>query len=135
MEFSTVGEMSSKKTIEEVAESMRELHKLLLSVLKKDRERYAGSVITPAEWFQTLLNNPEYAWMKSLNSLVSDTDALIELSKVAERDLRVLRHEIERLFFRDDDDVTSFNSHYRKLFSSNHDLMYSHGHLKEVVAK
>lgn len=119
----------------EVGGALRELHKLLLAVLKQERDRVAGSVLTPAEWFQTLLNAPEYQWMKTLNSLVSDTDALSELPKISDRDLIILRSEIERLFFRDDEDVTSFNSHYRKIFSRHHDLMYTHGHLKEAVSK
>jgi hypothetical protein len=135
MKFSAVEGMQGRKSMSEVGGSLRELHKLLLAVLKKDRERHSGKIITPAEWFQTLLNAPEYQWMKALNSLVSDADALSELSKVSDRDLVILRHEIERLFFRDDEDVTSFNSHYRKWFTHNPDLIYSHGHLKDAISK
>src|SRR6185437_8454535 len=117
--------MNGSDALREVAQTLREVHKLLLAVLKKEREQAAGKNVAPAEWFQILLNEPEYKWMKGLNSLVSDTDALSELTKISDQDLAILRYEVEKFFFVDDEDVTSFNSHYRKLFNLSHDIMYS----------
>lgn len=123
------------KELKTVRTSLHELHRLLLATLKKDRERVSGQVLNPAEWFQILLAAPEYAWLKALNSLISDVDALSENKQISEPDLLILRHELERFFFKDDEDVTSFNSHYRKLFALNHDVIVSHGRLKEAYAE
>ncbi len=119
--------------INAVRTPLLELHRLLLLSLKKDHETLAGRVLNPAEWFQTLLSSPEYQWVKPLNSLMADVDALSELSKIGDRDMAILRHHLETLFFKDDEDVTSFNSHYRKAFSQHHELVLSHGQLKEAV--
>lgn len=123
------------KELKAVKTSLYELHKLLLSTLKKDRERLTGELLNPAAWFQILLSAPEYVWLKTLNSFISDVDALSEAEKYSAEDIAVLRSELERLFFKDDEDVTSFNSHYRKIFANNHDVMYSHGHLKTAFAE
>jgi hypothetical protein len=114
---------------------LHELHRLLLAALKKDRERLFGQAINPSEWFQILLSAPEYNWLKSLNSLLSDVDALFDSGKIGNEDLAIVRHELERFFFKEDGDVTSFNSHYRKLFQHNHEVMFSHGRLKEAFSE
>jgi hypothetical protein len=125
---------TSRADLETIRTALVELHRLLLGVLKTERERIHGKVLNPAEWFQILLAAPEYAWLKPLNSLISDVDALLESKSVAVADQAILRHELERFFFKEDGDVTSFNYHYRKLFAHNHDVMFSHGHLKKVFS-
>ncbi|MGZ3722391.1 MAG: hypothetical protein ACXVA9_05645, partial [Bdellovibrionales bacterium] len=117
-----------------IQKSLHELHRQLLAGLKKEHERIHGKVLNPAEWFQILLSAPEYAWIKPLNSLISDVDALLESHPVSKTDQIILQHELERFFFKDDGDVTSFNYHYRKLFAHNHDVMFSHGHLKQAFS-
>ena len=114
--------------------ALYELHRLLLSVLKKTREKEMGKVMNATEWFHALLNAPEYQWLKPLNSLLSDVDALSDSGRAASDDLAILRAELEKFFFKENGDATSFNYHYRKLFAHNHDVMYSHGHLKIAFA-
>src|SRR5690242_20665893 len=94
--------------LKNVQTSLHELQRLLLSILKQDHERASGKVLNPAEWFQILLGAPEYAWLKTLNSLVSDVDALSECSKLSTQDLAILRAEVDRLFFTENVDVSSF---------------------------
>jgi hypothetical protein len=96
---------------------LHEHHRLLLISLKQDLERLQGKVLNPAEWFQILLGSAEYGWLKPLNSLISDIDALLEAKSISSVDLGILHHELERFFFKEDGDVTSFNYHYRKLFA------------------
>ena len=93
-----------------------------------------GKVMQPSEWFQTLLSAPELAWVRPLNSLLSDVDALSEAKQAGPQDLAVLYYELERFFFKEDDDVTSFNSHYRKLFANSPDLMFAHGQLRQAFS-
>lgn len=116
--------------LKNVQTSLHELQRMLLTILKKEREGVMGVALNPAEWFQMLLSAPEYVWLKTLNSFISDLDALSESSKVTTQDLAIVRAELERLFFKEDGDAASFNAHYRKLFANHHDVMYSHGHLK-----
>jgi hypothetical protein len=117
-----------------IQSSLHELQRRLLAALKQEHERIHGQVLNPAAWFQVLLSAPEYAWTKPLNSLISDVDALLEQKAVSDSDKSILRHELERFFFKEDGDVTSFNYHYRKLFAHNHDVMFSHGHLKQAFS-
>jgi hypothetical protein len=122
------------KDLKPIQESLTELHRRLLAALKKEHERIHGQVLNPAAWFQILLAAPEYAWMKPLNSLISDVDALMEAKTITEIDKMILQHELERFFFKEDGDVTSFNYHYRKLFAHNHDVMFTHGHLRQAYS-
>ena len=120
--------------LKSVQATLHELQRLLLGILKKEREVASGKVLNPAEWFQILLSAPEYVWLKTLNSLISDLDALNESSKLTIQDVAIVRAELERLFFKEDGDAASFNAHYRKLFANHHDVMYSHGHLKTAYS-
>ena len=65
-----------------------------------------GKVLNPAEWFQILLGSAEYGWLKPLNSLISDIDALLEAKSISPSDLGILHHELERFFFKEDGDAT-----------------------------
>lgn len=118
-----------------VRKPLHELHRLLLASLKRDHELTAGRVLNPAEWFQVLISQPEYQWVKPFNTLLADVDALTDSNKVAETDLAILHHLLDALFFKDDELVTSFNSHYRKAFNQHHELVLTHGKLKEAVAE
>lgn len=120
--------------LKSVRTPLLELHRLLLLALKKTHETKGGRAINPSEWFQILIASPEYQWVRPFNSLLADVDALSEFSKMSEVDLCILHYHLDLLFFKDDEDVTSFNSHYRKAFSQHHELMLTHGQLKEAVA-
>lgn len=120
--------------LKSVRTPLLELHRLLLSVLKKDREETSGRVMAPAEWFQVLISAPELHWVKPINTLLSDVDALMDSGKVRVEDLSILHHQFNALFFSDNEDVTSFNSHYRKQFALSHELVFAHGQVKEAVA-
>ena len=120
------------KELKTVRSALHELHRLMLSALRKDHERILGRVMNPAEWFQILISAPEYQWLQPLNSLLSDVDALSELSKIEELDLAILRQELEGFFFKENVEVRSFNSHYRLLLAQYHELIVSHGRLKQA---
>ena len=124
--------VASHPELQAVRQGLQELHRVLLAALKKDHERIAGRVVPPAEWFQILIGSPEYQWVKPLNSLVSDVDALTELPTISETDILIVQYELEFFFFKENDDVTSFNYHYRKIFQHQHDVMFSHGHLRQA---
>ena len=120
--------------LKKLRSALMDLHRLFLATLKEEHESKSGDVLNAGAWFQVLVSSPEYGWVKPFNSLVSDMDALLDLKNISEQDLVILRHELDNLFFKESDEVTSFNFHYRKLFARRHDLMFSHGHLKHAVA-
>jgi hypothetical protein len=119
--------------LKSVRTPLLELHKQLLEALKSTRELDSGRSLAPAEWFQVLISAPEYQWVKPLNTLLSDVDALSEISNIRPADLSILHHQLNQLFFSDNEDVTTFNSHYRKLLPKNHNLVYAHGKIKEAT--
>ncbi len=125
---------NSAEKLVTVRTPLLELHRLLLGCLKTDYEKAHGRVLPAAEWFQVLLGAPEFAWVKVMNTLISDVDALSEKKGITVQDMSILHHNINKLLFIDDEDVTSFNCHYRKVFSQNHELMYTHGLVKTGVS-
>jgi hypothetical protein len=122
------------EALKSIRSPLLELHKLLLETLKQEREQETGRAMAPAEWFQVLISAPEFAWTKPLNTLISDVDALSEVANIRSVDLSILHHQLNALFFSDNEDVTTFNSHYRKLLPKNHHLVYAHGQIKEATA-
>lgn len=111
-----------------------ELHRYLLASAKKDAEVKLGKILAPADWFNHLIGDPQYAWLKPLTTFMADLDALSEQPKISDRDLSILRHVLEDLFFKEDDEIQSFNHHYRQIFHNNHELMVTHGRLRELTA-
>lgn len=115
-------------------DQLLEAHRTLLAALRQDHERMSGSGLRPAEWFQILISSPTYQWLKPLNTLLADIDALFEAVPVSEMDLAVLRHSVDSLFFTDNDEIRSFNYHYRGLLQHHPEIVVIHGRLKQAIS-
>lgn len=126
----------SKKAfdLKSIRTNLLELHRLLLAAAKKQAEDEAGRTLSPSDWFNQLIADPKFKWLGPMTTLLTDLDALVEHKNIASRDLSILRHALEELFFIEDDEMTSFNHHYRQLFAGSPDMMLLHGRLKEGVA-
>jgi hypothetical protein len=126
----------SKKAFDfkSIRSNLLELHRLILGAAKKQAEDDAGRTLPPAEWFQILIADPKFKWLGPLTTLLTDLDALSERTNIATRDLSILRHALEELFFIENDELTSFNHHYRQMFAASPEMMLLHGRVKESVA-
>ena len=125
--------MKNPPDLKALRSTLQELHRYLLASAKKEAEAKLGRSLAPGDWFQQLIGDPQYAWIKPLTSLMADLDALSEHPKISDRDLSILRHALEDLFFNENDELLSFNHHYRQIFAGNHELMVSHGRLKDAT--
>ncbi len=123
----------NKEVLAKVRSSLFELHREFLVVLKTQRETDLHQPIGVTEWLQLIITAPEYEWLKPLNSLVTDVDALFDLESIEPEDITVVKNALNELFFKDDtkvEDGGGFFGSYRKWVLQNPELMLPHGRLK-----
>lgn len=89
--------MDSRNLILQINTELRALHSEFLAKLKSLREEELGQKLNAVEWFQALMGAPELTWVRPFNTLVSDVDALSEQKMTDEKDLAVVKNELQKL--------------------------------------
>lgn len=96
------------QSLSNVRNELFELHRVLIEAQRADYERERGRV-APGEFLQSLLNDPEFAWLRPLTGLVAQLDEVLADETLRQRYLESLqRHP---------------------------DVLVAHGKLKQALAK
>lgn len=112
-----------------VRNSLWNLHKEFLNVLKINNDKKNGYVSAPTEWFNLLMNSPEFLWVKEINSLMADVDILSEIQTIQLDHLQSLRFEIESLFLTPHTKTSSFHQKYLSFLMQESSLLPLHAQL------
>lgn len=122
------------EALQKVQAVLMQMHRLLMTSQKSQLEATTGKLVSPAEWMQLMITAEQYAWMKAMLTLISDIDALMDNHTVSERELQIVRHESEKLFFSGDETNSSdFYFHYKQIVQQDPDVILYHGQLRSSI--
>lgn len=65
-------------TLSEIREQLLTLHKALLDYQKYVYESTVGKIENPNQYYQLVLNDASFAWLRSISALVVSIDELLE---------------------------------------------------------
>lgn len=68
--------MADQANWQELASSLRELHRALMERARRDYERGHSVVLKPAELLQLLTTDPYFEWLRGLSELIVDIDVV-----------------------------------------------------------
>jgi hypothetical protein len=111
----------------------RKLQQLFAATLNAER-RFAPSG-AGLELLDRLMNDPAWAWLRPLSSLISEVDhALAQDEELSELEGAAAAAHIRGLIFGEGDQVdTEFLTHYRSLLQLDHALASTHGELRALL--
>jgi hypothetical protein len=111
----------------------RKLQQLFAATLNAER-RFAPSG-AGLELLDRLMNDPAWAWLRPLSSLISEVDhALAQDAELSELEGAAAAAHIRGLIFGEGDQVdTEFLTHYRSLLQLDHALASTHGELRALL--
>ncbi len=93
--------------------ALRELHRTLVDVARREYERAHLTELAPGELLQLLTSNPEFAWLRGLSELMVDLDLVRELAPAEQDDLAAAaRASIEHLLSNADKPAGAFAERY-----------------------
>lgn len=124
---------ASSEAVAELATLNRMLQQLHSHIL--DVERQANPGLTGAALLDRLLNDPGWAWLRGLSSLMADIDhVLAQNEPPSAADLAVAAAHIRGLLFGQGDfSNEQFLNRYRPLLQLNPSLASVHGELKGLL--
>tara|TARA_B110001454_G_scaffold219197_1_gene251427 strand:+ start:18879 stop:19268 length:390 start_codon:yes stop_codon:yes gene_type:complete len=121
-----------KEQLGQISSAMARVHKTIMENEMELRELKTMKPLGPNERLQVLLNDPEFAWLRSLSQLMSTVDEVYFQKEPIENDqVEVLKKSVNELLIQVTD--TPFSKKYRSLIPVVPDLMLHHGLLKQAL--
>lgn len=119
--------------LKKVQSALMQMHRYLMNSLKSDRENKIGHSIQATEWFQLMVSDPEFHWLRSASGLMADIDALMDNHTVSEYELKIIRQELESMFLIPSENPKDFQAIYSEIVKRDSDVMLFHGHLRQMI--
>jgi hypothetical protein len=109
-----------------LSKAMLRLHKTLLDAAKLDYEAENGKIASIGQYFQLVVDDPYFAWLRKLSSLIALIDEAVSMRRPAtESEAKGLENEAKLLLnFQDGDE--SFNEKFQTALQNNADAVLNY---------
>jgi hypothetical protein len=122
-----------RAALRETSKTLIVLHRHLIDAAKAEYAAAFGPVASPAEMLQLLTDDPYFAWLKPVTSLIVDIDGMTR-TDFELADAYAIGQRLEHLFGPGADDA-NFSKHYIPLLQNEVDVTIGHAALRSVMAK
>ncbi len=111
----------TRQKLKDLSKSFLRLHKILLEGEKAEYEKTNGRIGSPNQYLQLVMNDPQFAWLRRMSSLIALIDEACSIRRPATEDAaKALTDETEKLLtFAGDDE--SFNDKFHIALQKNAD--------------
>ncbi len=116
--------------LRDVSKALLPLHRALIDAAKDDYA-FAVSPVKPAQLLQLLTDDPFFAWLKPLTSLIVDIDEMAR-TDFEGPDVAVIAQRVDRLFGTKADE--SFAAQYIPMLQRSVDIAIGHAALRKAAA-
>jgi len=120
-----------RAALREVSKLLLPLHRALIDGAKEDYA-FAVAPVTPAKLLQLLNDDPFFAWLKPVTSLIVDVDEMARTDFEA-ADVVSIADRVDRLFGADAE--SAFSSHYVPMLQRNADIAIVRAALRKATAR
>lgn len=113
----------TRGNLKNLSKAMLRLHKTLLDAAKVDYEAKNGTIASVNQYFQLVIDDPHFAWLRKLSSLIALIDEAVSIRRPAtEAEAKGLENEAKLLLnFQDGDE--SFNEKFQTALQNNQDAV------------
>lgn len=127
---------STRRHLQELSLRLLRLHKALLDVQRRSHDADSLPVRSRTELLQLVLGDAEFAWLRTLSTLIVQVDELVQTDELAtEDDARGLLERARGLIQPGDAGTApDFASRYKDALQSSPDVVVAHGALVAFLA-
>jgi len=117
-----------RAALRELSKALLPLHRALIEAARDDYMFATGRSVGPAQLLQLVTDDPFFAWLKPMTSLIVEIDemARVDFEADAARDVAA---RVERLF------DGAFNERYVPLLQRDVDVAVAHAAIRRALAK
>lgn len=127
----------SAETREQLRELSRRLLRLHKALLDLNQREYAADHLPPSsgtELLHLVLDDPHFAWLRALSSLIVQLDDLALTDELAtEDDARQHVRRVEGLLHSSGGDNAEFGERYRDALQKSPEVVVAHGHVMALL--
>jgi hypothetical protein len=118
-----------------LANALRELHRGLVEVVRREYESAHLTELGAGELLQLLTTAPEFAWLRALSELMVDLDFVREAAPAAQADTAsVARGSVEHLLSNAQDPAGEFARRYWPYVHSEPRVAMAHAAVKQALS-
>ncbi len=123
----------TRQKLKDLSKSFLRLHKTLLEGEKAEYEKTNGRIGSPNQYLQLVLDDPHFAWLRRMSSLIALIDEAVSIRRPAtEEAAKALTDETERLLtFAGDDE--NFNDKFHVALQRNADASVTLNHTLGIL--
>jgi hypothetical protein len=109
----------TRANLKNLSKAMLRLHKTLLDAAKLDYEALNGAITNVNQYFQLVIDDPHFAWLRKISSLIALIDEAVSVRRPAtETEAKGLENETQLLLnFQDLDE--KFNEKFQTALQKN----------------
>ncbi len=113
----------TRANLKDLSKAMLRLHKTLLDAAKAEYESKNGAIASVNEYFQLVIDDPHFAWLRKISSLIALIDEAVSVRRPAsETEAKALENEAKLLLnFQDGD--SNFNDKFQIALQNNQDAV------------
>lgn len=116
----------TRHQLKHLSKTFLRLHKTLLQAAKFEYEAQNGAITTVNQYFQLVLDDPHFAWLRKMSSLIALIDEATSLRRPAtEAEAQALLSEAKLLLFFEDADE-DFNNRFQSALQNNSDAVINY---------
>lgn len=127
---------STRQHLRELSQRLLRLHKALLDVQRRSHDADSLPIRSQSELLQLVLGDPEFAWLRTLSTLIVQVDELWQADELAlEDDARALVERVRAVIQPGGDTVPAeFSGRYKDALQTSPDVIVAHGSLVALLA-
>ena len=126
---------ATRAHLKDLSKAMLRLHKTLLDASKVDYEAKNGTIASVNLYFQLVIDDPHFAWLRKISSLIALIDEAVSIRRPAtEEEARGLQNEAMVLLnFQDADEA--FNEKFQTALQTNTDAVLNYNDALQFVGE
>ena len=119
--------------LKDLSKAMLRLHKTLLDAAKLDYEAKNGAIQNVNQYFQLVIDDPHFAWLRKISSLIALIDEAVSVRRPStETEAKGLHNEAQLLLnFQDSDE--GFNEKFQTALQNNRDAVLHYNDALQFV--
>jgi hypothetical protein len=116
----------TKIRLKTLSKAMLRLHKTLLDGAKVEYEVKHGRITSVNHYFQLVLDDPHFAWLRKMSSLIALIDEAVSIRRPATEKEALALFKEARILLNFEDADTDFNNKFQSALQGNADAVLSY---------
>jgi hypothetical protein len=122
---------------EAMSKTLRELHRVLLDVARRNYERDHGPIANPAHFLRLLTGDKYFAWLRPLSGLMADIDHISGLDAASRGEVaKAVRAAVEGLIApAGQAPAETFAANYLPLLAHQPEVVMAHAQVRQAIRR